>query len=183
MKENHDKIMQIQAETGESETFGQVLSKAIRTAEEMKKRGITKNDIVCLCSNNHLNTVVPFLAGLLLGAKVTALDIRLPYKDIELMMEQIRPRIIFVSSSGLEAVEKSVGEHGIKCEIVCFNRQDKYSKFSEFLKEVDEESFVPITVEDDKETAVILFSNGRVDPPKGCCLSHFAIQTVITTIA
>lgn len=65
---------QIDADTGQSDTYGELLKRCVRVARWLQERGVTKDHVVSLCTPNHLDTCVPFIACLMLGIKVASLD-------------------------------------------------------------------------------------------------------------
>jgi 4-coumarate--CoA ligase len=168
-------ILQYIVETGKKDTFGSLLKRCIRTSLKMKLDGITQNDIVCLCTYNHLNSCVPFIASMFLGVKVASLDPTLSVADTSYLLKQVKPTIIFLVPQAIKLIEESVEKAEINCKLIIFGESDRYQEFEEYLVPNDDEyNFKPTNVSV-QDTAVIFFSSGTTGLPKGICQSHYAL--------
>lgn len=164
--------MQYILETGEEDTYGSLLQRSVRTALKLKSKGYDKDDIMCLCSNNHINSVVPFLAASYLTMKVCSLDPSLSQADVTHLIRLVKPSIFFVIEKSKQMIQNALTEIGIDAEIVVYND----ATFDEYLEESEEEeSFEPSLASSLHDTAVIIFSSGTTGMPKGICQSHYAI--------
>ncbi|CAG9816375.1 unnamed protein product [Phaedon cochleariae] len=174
MKEHGQKIAQIDADRDQTDTFSSLLQRSIRTAIALSKRGIKRGDIVTGCSNNHLDACVPILASFFLGAVPCSLDPALSKFEMQELVSQVRPKIVFAIEECVGEMERCLGEANLDSEIVVFGeKHPEHSSFSEFLLEQeDEETFKPIFVENPKDTAIIYFSSGTSGFPKGVCINH-----------
>ncbi|KAF2889523.1 hypothetical protein ILUMI_16650, partial [Ignelater luminosus] len=162
--------------TGVSETYENLLKRCIRTALEMRARGVTPNDIISLCSLNHFNSCVPVIAASFLGATLSCLDPMLSLNDTVYLIKQVRPKMIFVGEESVALIEGAVKEAQLQTEIVVFGLSTVHSEFADFFAPKENENFRPVEVENNKETALILFSSGTTGLPKGICLSHYSIM-------
>ncbi|XP_070168894.1 uncharacterized protein [Polyergus mexicanus] len=70
-KSKPDFIGQVDAKTGEKNTFQQMRERSVKCALWLKKFGVRRNDIVTVCTSNHLDTYIPYLATLYIGAILT----------------------------------------------------------------------------------------------------------------
>ncbi|CAG9855969.1 unnamed protein product [Phyllotreta striolata] len=174
LKSHGSKIAQIQAATGEKDSFESLLQRSVRTAIALQKRGIKKGDIVTGCSDNHLNACVPILASFFIGAIPCSLDPTLSNIEMENLIASVKPKIVFTIKESLESVVRYTKAAGLESEIVVFGDTEQYTPFSEFLQpQPEEDDFAPITVEDSSETCVIYFSSGTSGFPKGICINHY----------
>ncbi|KAF2893947.1 hypothetical protein ILUMI_12221 [Ignelater luminosus] len=168
--------MQIDGITGEIDTYGSFLQRSICTAIKMRSKGITREDIITVCSHNHFDTNVPIIASLFIGVKTASIDPTLCLSDSKHLLKQIKPKMIFVSQNGIKLIEDVIQEIGIDPEIIVFGESAKYIEFSEFLAESpEEECFVPVEIKDLKETASIFFSSGTTGLAKGVCIKHLPL--------
>ena len=62
------KTFQINVDTGEKITFAQMKDRTVRCALWLQKQGITRNDIVCISTQNQTDDYVPLLASFYVGA-------------------------------------------------------------------------------------------------------------------
>ncbi|XP_064212127.1 uncharacterized protein LOC103315112 isoform X2 [Tribolium castaneum] len=174
---NQNAVAQIDAESGCADSYGNLLERCIRTAIRLLVAGITKRDIICHCSSNHINSCVPIICAFFLGVPVAPVDPTLSYDEAFEILAQIRPRVIFVTPDVVDTIEMALGEINIECEIVLFGSSPDFVEFDSFLEPDEEEShFQPLEISDIRETAVIAFTKGQKDDYKGVCLSHYAIM-------
>lgn len=168
--------LQIDVESDQRESYSTLLEKCIRVALELQRRGLKKGDVICLCTNNHLNSVVPFISGLFLGCTLASLDPSISLTDTKHLLKQVNPKIIFISKNAEDLIEKSLSDIGIEAEIVVFGSSNKYSSFEEFLeKKEDNENFQPCEDINVDDTAIIIFSSGTTGLSKGICTSHYSL--------
>lgn len=141
----------------------------------MKDLGVMENDVVCVCcENDHINSCVPFVSSLFIGAIPATLEPCFSVTDSKHLLKLVKPKIIFVVSEGLKLIEEALEAAKLKSKIVVFGRSDKHAQFSSFVqehpKEADFQPFVPASL---KSTATIVFSSGSTGLPKGICISHY----------
>lgn len=141
----------------------------------MKKRNLKEGDIVALCSNNHMNSCVPFIAATFLGCVPVSFDIELNVEDKKQLLSQIKPKILFVIEKCVDVMHKALSALDYQLEYVVYEDDTKYTPFSDFLQEVpgEEDAFKPVKCKNLKDTAVVVFSSGTTGLPKGICLSHY----------
>ncbi|KAJ8951633.1 hypothetical protein NQ318_012303 [Aromia moschata] len=168
-----DIIMVIDGVTGQTDTFESLLNRSIRTAIALKKRGIQKGDIVTGCSNNHIDACVPILASFFIGAIPCSLDPTLSFFEINQLIEQVRPKILFTVQESIKTIEEALRNAELDTEIIVFGSSSKYTEFEQFIQPQEEEKeFKPIFVDDPNETCIIFFSSGTSGFPKGICINH-----------
>ncbi|KAJ8947578.1 hypothetical protein NQ318_010090 [Aromia moschata] len=176
LKKHKNKILQYIADTGEVDTYEQVLIRSIRTALKLEEMGLGKDDVISMCTYNHKNSCIPLVATFFIGAISANFDPKLSPLDTIHLLKLMQPKVMFVSIESLSFMEKCMEEAKVKCELVVFGDSERYIQFSEFLEpHPKEENFEPTALNDSKETAAVLFSSGTTGLPKGICLSHASL--------
>ncbi|KAI4471466.1 long-chain-fatty-acid--coa ligase [Holotrichia oblita] len=162
----------IDSQTGQTDTYDELLPRCIRTAITLQAHNLTSNDIICLCSYNQLNSCVPYLAGLFIGVKVCSLDPSMSFTESKHLLNQVKPKIIFVVSEKKKMYENLLDDISLNAELVEFCEEG----FGKFLKpSPDEDKFAPVKVANLFDTAVIMFSSGTTGLAKGICLNHYSL--------
>ncbi|KAF5295895.1 hypothetical protein FQR65_LT10383 [Abscondita terminalis] len=179
MIKNKDKIAQVDGYTKEEDTFGSLLQRSVRTALAMIDIGIKPGDHISLCTNNHLNSIVPFIASYFTGSIMGAIEPTMSVKDATYLLRQTLPKIIFAASSAVPLVEKVVESIGTKTIIVVFEETSQHTPFSKFiLPQKNEHDFKPYEPENLNKLALIVFSSGTSGMPKGICHDHFSMLSI-----
>ncbi|GJQ77867.1 hypothetical protein Trydic_g16120 [Trypoxylus dichotomus] len=179
MKEYKNRIFQINAITGEEQTYEQVNKKCIRIALELKKRGVEKGDVILGCSPNSLDAILPVLSALYVGAIPATLDPSVSLRNTIHLLKITKPKFVFVVENAVELVQSALKQLGLKPLIVVMGIHERYITLSAaFLNPHPEEgTFVPDIPDNVTDTAMIWFSSGTTDLPKAACLSHKSILT------
>lgn len=130
-----------------------------------------------MCTNNHLDSCVPFISTCFLGAIAASLDPTLSLADTTHLIKQVTPKMIFVVPEAVQLIEDALENAQLDADIIVFGSTEKHIPFTTFLEEKeDEDTFTPFQVDDIKGTAVIFFSSGTTGFPKGICVSHCALE-------
>lgn len=123
-----------------------------------------------------MNSSIPIIASQFLCCKVASFDPTLPQSDVNHLMKQIKPKLIFVSPEAVKLIEDAIEYANCSTEIIVFGNSTKYQTFDAYLEEsVLEDDFKPETPSSIKDTAFIFFSSGTTGYPKGICCTHLGL--------
>ncbi|XP_031357015.1 4-coumarate--CoA ligase 1-like [Photinus pyralis] len=171
MEKNQHQIAQVDGLTGEEQTYGELLQRSIGAAVAMESEGLKPGDFISICSLNHLDVGVPYLASLFTGAICAAVEPTMLAQEVVHLLNQVEPKIIFVGREAVETIRKAVEDLTTKPLVVVFGKSGKYPSFSEFIARPTK-GFAPRVPVDVNETALVLFSSGTTGRPKAICHSH-----------
>lgn len=131
-----------------------------------------QGDLVSICSGNHLDVCVPFIAAMFLGAVTVNMDVIMSTEDMELFIGMFAPKIIFASEDVGHTLYEILRRTKMETVLVVFGSKE----FDGFLrsKEEKEGTFCPLPIRSTDDTAHIFLSSGTTDVPKGIKISHKA---------
>ncbi|XP_034947684.1 plipastatin synthase subunit D-like [Chelonus insularis] len=164
-------IGQIDAETGEKDTFAEIGERAVRCALWLQKQGIKKGDMVGFCSGNHLDSVIPMIASFYIGSIFNPWWDSCLDEDISrYFIDLTEPKVLFVHEKLADPVLEAIknGKNNIK--VIIFGQRPGYESFRDILKTVTTEEidqFRCVKIDKPTEPIMILYTSGTTSYPKG----------------
>ncbi len=163
-------------------TYKHIQELTLRFSNALLKLGLKKGDVAALWLTNCPQFIISYFAVLNIGGTVTAIS---PLYIVRELAHQIRDsgaKYLIMIDSLFSEFKKA--EDQLKLEkVILVNLKDgipiktKSDKFIYFnnLMEQNPESFPTpeLKIKPKKDIAVIQYTGGTTDSPKGACLSHF----------
>ncbi|KAH9834980.1 amp dependent CoA ligase [Rhodofomes roseus] len=178
----------IEDATGRAISFDEVRARTIALANVLHSRfQIRDNDVVCICTPNHVDFPVVALAAQKLGAVVTASNPAYTASDLEYQLRITNAKILILHPWNLavgHAAAKAVGlplERTILFDVAESSEPSQaYPTVSELVKEgsAKPQSFTERRLgpnEGKTKLAYINLSSGTTGKPKAVCIPHSAV--------
>ncbi|PNF29545.1 Luciferin 4-monooxygenase [Cryptotermes secundus] len=177
-------VAMVDAVTGETRTFSDILTRSLSVAECLRVRGVAIGDVVAICSENSLDFIVPVLATYYIGAICAPMNPNYTAHEMLHVINISKPRIIFCSGKALACVDEVSRHVGFLKEIVTFGlpMSHKHTPFVTFLRDKSC-SFQPLDEHDMNLVAAILCSSGTTGLPKGVMLSQKNIISLLEYVS
>lgn len=170
-------IAQIDYASKEMETYSDYARRCILVAKKLK-RETSKEDLIGLCTSNHKNTYIPYLAGLFNGNRVVAFDRSSDRKEMQNCLVNVTPKIMFVGEDSLTFLQECMQSAKVDFKIVVFGGENDagFACFESYLHDDGSslDDFQPDNTEDLDSTCLICFTGG-IPEAKTVCLSHYGL--------
>jgi len=160
------------SEKKETISYTELGERVKRLAFFISTLGVKKQDNVAIILENRPEWGITFFALGYLGAVAVPLDSRLPQKDIKNILIESETKIVFISKENLSSCGFLKDFECVK-KIVVVGLEEEQGKFIPFPveKEILPEGFEGTRIEPD-DLALILYTSGTTDTPKGVMLTH-----------
>ncbi|GAA0314380.1 long-chain fatty acid--CoA ligase [Bacillus carboniphilus] len=155
----------VDGETNESFTFQDLDQRSTSLAYHLQQKGINKGDRVALISPNDLSYLDLLLACSKIGAIFVPLNWRLSTKEIEWILKDSRPSIVFYHSEYGEKVSGFDPKKTIQLD----NEQ-----YRQLVTTKDAPFYIPVE-QSERDGLAMIYTGGTTGKPKGVILSHQSI--------
>ncbi|EZA59029.1 Luciferin 4-monooxygenase [Ooceraea biroi] len=170
-------IAQVEAVAGTKTTFAEMTEKSVKCALWLREQGIQPGDIIGICTHNHLESYVPLLAALYIGAISNPWDNELSPTTARYFLSLTRPRVVFVNVESAECLAQVIKEDNLDTRLVVFGELTGFEDVSlksvlqsQDTVQIDEFECVQLT--SPGQIATIVCSSGTSGSPKGTEISH-----------
>jgi long-chain acyl-CoA synthetase len=162
---------------GSSETsYAQLNEKANRVATALIKMGIKPGDHIGLCAPNSGDWLSFYFGVLKAGAVAVTLSSMLKGRELSLLINHCRPKIIYTFDEKMDDLAGFREEEWLEKVISPQGDMD-----FEQLLDMGSSSFKAID-RDRSDTVAILYTGGTTGTPKGVMLTHENINTAIQNV-
>nr|CAD7587074.1 unnamed protein product [Timema genevievae] len=163
----------INAVTGESVTFSEVLKKSLSVAATLRRRGLWPRDRLAVMSENHLDFFLPVLGSYFLGVACATISPAYTPRELLHALNITQPPVLFCSPACVLTVKKVAKQATFVKLIVVFGEDTShgYVPLSAFLDGGD----IPFTASNPNHEANyitnVLCTSGTTGLPKGASIT------------
>nr|XP_019931251.2 4-coumarate--CoA ligase 1-like [Aedes albopictus] len=182
LKEHGNEVAFIDAVSGRTMTFQQILKCSMSVASRMKHYGLGKASIIGIMSENRLEYSIAAFATIFVGGILIPLNPSYTPTELKHVLNLTKPQTIFTSTRACGTLKSAMsGDSSIKFIVSFDNEVDEPSvkPFGEFLKSDTRESIIPDPVILKNDVAIMVLSSGTTGLPKAVQLTHFNVMTVV----
>ncbi|KAL6256354.1 hypothetical protein P5V15_012471 [Pogonomyrmex californicus] len=177
MRSRPEFVAQVEAVTGAETTFAEMTGKSVKCALWLREQAVQPGDVIGICTHNHLESYVPLLAALYVGAISNPWDNELSPTTARYFLSLTRPRIVFVDARSAECLAQVVKEDDLNTRLVVFGELAGFEGASlmSVLRSQDAagiDRFECVRLTSPDQVATIVCSSGTSGLPKGTEISH-----------
>ncbi|XP_044014572.1 4-coumarate-CoA ligase 1-like isoform X2 [Aphidius gifuensis] len=176
MKHYSKNIAQIDGITGYEDSYANLTDRSIKCALWMRKQGVQPGDVIGICTHNQLDTAIPLIASLFIGAVSnpwweTCLD-----EDvIKYFIELTEPKLIFINEQSSSIVQNVINKLNRNIKIIALGNVDGVESLTDILNtqnnndEIDH--FKCTSIDKSTHPALLIYTSGSTGRPKSVLLS------------
>jgi long-chain acyl-CoA synthetase len=162
-----DKAFIISAEDGRTLSFGELREATRRIAADLRRRRIGANDRIALLSNNSIEHLLCYFGVLAYGATICTVHVEMNRNQLDNILPALRPRLVLCEEGlGLDDIVAAASAPCLPLGIWNDRRGDGF--FAAVNRSEPSDASAGASADD---CAVILFTSGTSDRPKGVVLS------------
>jgi len=150
-------------------TYKELVDRVDKTAEQLKRYGLRRNDTIALIADNSISFLTCYLAASKLEICIVPIDTRLTLDEIASLINEIKPTFAIVDAKYVEIAKQAIADN-----IVEETRPLDDSLVAMFI---DRDANKGINEQENLFT--VLFSSGSTGRPKGIL---FAQETIINQV-
>ncbi|KAG6462268.1 hypothetical protein O3G_MSEX013144 [Manduca sexta] len=178
LKENPDRTILINADTGHAMTSKAILQEIVNVAVGLKQMGVEKGDIVAISSENRNEFITAVIAAISCGATVTSINVLSTKEEIIHMLSISQPKVVFCSEAVLKRQLDTIKSIPEVKKIIQLNGElihDDVILYKDVMIHTNVTEYTAEEVEGLTDVALIMNSSGTTGLPKGVMLTHMNI--------
>ncbi|XP_062537201.1 uncharacterized protein LOC134205691 [Armigeres subalbatus] len=182
LKNHGNDVAFIDAVSGKTITFRQILDSALRVAHRMKQYDLGRRSIIGIMSENRLEYSIAAFATIFVGAIIIPLNPSYTTTELKHVLNLISPQMIFTSSKAHSTLNSLMPEYPSIKFIVSLDDvqvEPRVKYFQEFLNNSNNSMISPDPAILKNDVAVMVLSSGTTGLPKAVQLTHFNVMTVV----
>ncbi|XP_011872347.1 PREDICTED: 4-coumarate--CoA ligase 1-like [Vollenhovia emeryi] len=178
IKRNENLIAHVDACTEETITYAELQDKVVKCALWLQKQGVKSDDVISICTHNHLNSIVPCISAAYITAISNPWSENMDLKTAIHILQLTTPKVIFCREKSVDVVSRALKETNYSSTMVVFGKHADAISFSDILNNCNDAEvakFRYVELDDIKKTACIMHSSGTTGMPKGVQLANYSI--------
>ncbi|XP_022902599.1 luciferin 4-monooxygenase-like [Onthophagus taurus] len=171
----------VDAFSGDTLTYGELLNESIQVAIALKNHGIKKGDKIAIASENTIRYCVPLIASLYIGSILCPSNPMYVTREMIHSTNLTKPKLVFTSTLCLKTILEVKSQVDYIEKVIVFGETGDGAviRYQDFIK-VDEDvkNFQPVDLDVDCLQSILL-SSGTMGLPKGVMLSHRNLRVTL----
>ncbi|OAD56938.1 Luciferin 4-monooxygenase [Eufriesea mexicana] len=178
-------VAQINAHTGKTQTFKEILDISRKLAIALNKEGLKKNDRIAICSENNLEYYLVVCAAFYLGVTVCPLNPLYTERELKHALNISKPKYLFVSTFGAKNICNSAPQLWLpKLIMLTESTNNKFPSINSLTSNIIiSDNFCACPINSNDHVAAISCSSGTTGLPKGVMLTDKNFLSVVTNLA
>ncbi|XP_017776176.1 PREDICTED: 4-coumarate--CoA ligase 1-like [Nicrophorus vespilloides] len=170
----------IDANSGESISFNDLLRKSIKLSKVLTEMDFKKDDIAAICMDNNIHYPIIFMACLFNGIALHCINPKSTIFEFERFLGMSKPMVIFTYDFTYPIISLIKEKFNLIHIIInstnivnCVNLKEIFNAEEEFI------DFSPVTIEPKEQVALIMNSSGTTGTSKAVEMTHENLTNLI----
>ena len=161
----------VDGSTGCVITYSELKIQIRSVAVSLQQKGYLKGDVFAIYAPNSPEYVITFQAVLMIGGVITTANPLYTANELAHQLEHSNAACLFTSQELIDKANIAIKSSSIR-ETYVFGEEDGVNSFDQLLHEKSNDQFTEVSIDPNKDTAVLPYSSGTTGLPKGVMLTH-----------